>query len=233
MEYKKNRQKVILDSLGKFKNPDWNNLSLPALFSETEEAIEISRLKKLISDEQSKINSKIEGLLKNPHENDPVYKALNLLFKNKSDYNLHADHQETIKVKDAALNRFTLGYPPRKENDTSIGDAVNWEWIIHCASARKKNVIIVTRDSDYGANRKNESFINDWLYEEFKSRVGAKLELVLTQKLSSAFKLIHIPVSDAMEKEEDMMLEEYKDIDLASEDDNVTKKIFSILQTEK
>nr|WP_263858249.1 PIN domain-containing protein [Waterburya agarophytonicola] len=31
MEYKKNRQKVIIESLNRFSNPDWNKLSTPAL----------------------------------------------------------------------------------------------------------------------------------------------------------------------------------------------------------
>ena len=38
MEYKKNRQHVILEILGKFGTPDWGKLSAPALVSETQAA---------------------------------------------------------------------------------------------------------------------------------------------------------------------------------------------------
>src|SRR5580765_7471463 len=40
--------------------------------------------------------------------------------------------------------------PPRKPNDTSMGDAINWEWIVECAKTLNGSVIIVSRDRDYG-----------------------------------------------------------------------------------
>lgn len=59
MEYKKNRQVVILESQGKFKNPDWNNLTVPALLSETDEAKKIIELRKEVTAQQAKISKDI------------------------------------------------------------------------------------------------------------------------------------------------------------------------------
>ena len=54
-----------------------------------------------------------------------------------------------------------LGYPLRKQNDISMGDAVNWEWIIECANSGGKDIIIVTRDSDCGCNHDRKFHLND------------------------------------------------------------------------
>lgn len=231
MEYKKNRQKVILDSLGQFKPPPWNNLSVPALLAESQEFLEIEKLKKSISDQQAKLNLKIEDLLREPHSKDPVFKSLNTLFDGKSAHNLRIDHDKRGSISEKAIKRFMLGYPPRKENDTSIGDAINWEWIVECALESKKSVIIVTRDSDYGATtQKEESFINDWLHKEFKDRVGSEFDVVLTQKLSKALKLIDVSVSEDMISEEENMIKRYEQLDTDAEEDSVTRKIFDIMR---
>gem|GEM_PF-6151979 len=112
MEYKKNRQKVILETLGQFKTPQWHNLSVPALLSESKEATEIEKLKQSISEQQKKINNNIENLLKDPLQYDPVFTSLNTLFSNHSNYNLHKGHSENIQITEKALGRFMHGYPP-------------------------------------------------------------------------------------------------------------------------
>ena len=71
-------------------------------------------------------------------------------------------------------------YPPRKKNDTSTGDALNWEWLIQCGKNLPGKIIIVSRDSDYGATVKNHSFINDHLLQEYKGRVGPRRAIQLT-----------------------------------------------------
>ena len=99
-----------------------------------------------------------------------------------------------------------LGYPPRKKSDNSIGDAVNWEWIIKCAETSKKHIIIVTRDTDFGAIHENESYLNDWLKQEFKQRISQQRKLVLTDKLSRAFQYLEIPVTKEMIEEEEKVI---------------------------
>jgi len=107
-----------------------------------------------------------------------------------------------------------LGYPPRKSTDNSIGDAINWEWIIKIAEITKKHIIIVTRDTDFGAIHENESYLNDWLKQEFRQRISQQRKLILTDKLSKAFKLVEISVTKEMIEEEENVIkvsaEQYK-----------------------
>lgn len=230
MEYKKNRQSVIVESQGRFKNPDWNNLSVPALLSEESEALKLNELRKEVASQQAAIKNKIDMILSSPIENDPVYKSLESLFQNPSDYNLSREHTERQKYRELAIKRFMLGYPPRKKNDTSVGDAINWEWIISCARKSNKNIFIVSRDSDFGVNLKSGSFINDWLSQEFKQRTSDKLEILLTTRLSEAFKKINVDVTKDMVDEETRVLDEYGAAEFEDTDDNVTNKIFDILK---
>ena len=104
-----------------------------------------------------------------------------------------------------------LGYPPRKNEDNSIGDAVNWEWVIYCAQQSTKDIIVVTRDTDFGAKIKGESYLNDWLRQEFKERVSRKRKNFLTERLALAFKAIKIPVSKEMEEAESKLIESQKE----------------------
>lgn len=230
MEYKKNRQIVIVESQGKFKNPDWNNLSVPALLAETEDAKRIEELRKEVTKIQSQIKNEIELILKSPLSHDPVFQELEKLFKFKGCFNLSREHVDRAKIRDLAANRFMLGYPPRKKNDTSIGDAVNWEWIIECSLKSGKDIIVVTRDGDYGINLKTDSYINDWLQQEFKERISGDQEIILTTSLAKAFKSIDIPVTQEMLDEESRIIESYSELRQADSSDKVTEKIFDILK---
>lgn len=82
-----------------------------------------------------------------------------------------------------------MGYPPRKAGETSIGDAINWEWIIDCTTACQKDLILVSRDTDYGTPYGNPPVLNDWLSQEFNERCKGRA-IVLTDRLSYAFKCI-------------------------------------------
>jgi hypothetical protein len=73
---------------------------------------------------------------------------------------------------------------------------------IYCAQKTGKQIILVTRDTDFGAIDPTESYLNDWLNQEFKERVGRRRKIILTDKLSQAFKLLKIPVSTEMIEEE-------------------------------
>jgi hypothetical protein len=217
MEYKKNRQKVILESLKQYSTPDWNKLSTPALVSGLQASKMIEKKQKEINTQHKKVNYKIQKILHNPAQNDPVYKVLQRIFKTKSVYNLNREDEKKNTIRELAQKRFILGYPPRKNTDTSIGDAVNWEWIIQCAIDSGKNIVIVTRDEDYGIIYKDKSYLNDWLLQEFKERVSQKRKIILTSKLSKGLKTISAAVTIAMERAENELIEEQhkKDDDLS------------------
>lgn len=210
MEYKKNRQKVIVESLNKFSKPDWGKLSTPALVADIKPAKAIDNKKKEIDKHYKKVSEKIRKILENPSSNDPVYQSLQRIFKNKTTYNLNRDADIRFKIRNLARKRFVLGYPPRKDSDTSIGDAVNWEWIIHCSAESGKDIVIVTRDSDFGVSYNDQAYLNDWLRQEFKQRVSQRRKILLTNKLSEGLKIVHAAVTSEMVEAEQELLQEMK-----------------------
>lgn len=207
MEYKKNRQRVIVESLNNFTNPDWGKLTVPALLADLQATKMVEKKKELIA-QQKKVNEKIQAVLSDPTHHDPVYQTLQRIFKNESPFNLSRSKKERFSIRNLARKRFTLGYPPRKHTDTSIGDAVNWEWIVQCSADSGKHIVIVTRDTDYGAIYGGKSYLNDWLKQEFSERTSKKRKIILTDKLSAGLKIVHAAVTKEMEEEEEKLLAE-------------------------
>jgi hypothetical protein len=121
---------------------------------------------------------------------------------------LKRPNKTRFTVRNLARKRFVLGYPPRKQGDTSIGDAINWEWVIWCAQSSTENhhVLIVSRDSDYGVTYDNKAVLNDWLRREFKERVSQKRKIELTNRLTDALKLLDERVSPEDESAETRLL---------------------------
>ena len=91
-------------------------------------------------------------------------------------------------IKQKAFRRFIIGRPPRENSDISIGDAVNWEWLVACATAHNAELVVVSRDSDYGITIDGTSLINDHLAQEFSGRVSKRRKVTLFAKLSGAVK---------------------------------------------
>ena len=207
MEYKKNRQRAIVESLNTFKTPDWGMLSVPALVSDLQAAKIIVSKRKEVNTQYQKVSDKIKKILADPIHHDPVYQSLQRIFKNESDYNLDRESDARFSIRNLARKRFTLGYPPRKQNDTSFGDAVNWEWIVKCSKDSGKHVVIVTRDTDFGAIYEKKSYLNDWLRQEFSERVSKRRKVILTDRLSEGLKYLHAPVTEAMVNEETNVIE--------------------------
>jgi PIN domain len=207
VEYKKNRQKVIVESLTQFSTPDWGKLSTPALVAGLQASKMIEKKREEITDQYKTVNEKIQKILTNPSQNDPVFQSLQRLFKSNSPYNLNRESKKRFTIRRLARKRFCLGYPPRKSNDTSIGDAVNWEWIVQCAIDSGKDIVIVTRDNDYGVTYKDQSYLNDWLKQEFQQRVSQRRKILLTHKLSAGLKIVHAAVTEEMEKAEQQLIE--------------------------
>ena len=208
MEYKKNRQSVILESYSNFTTPDWSKLTAPALVSELQAVKMIEKKKKEILAQKNLVSIKIQKILADPTHHDPVYQCLQRLFKSESPYNLVRPMKERFAIRSLARKRFFLGYPPRKKGDTSIGDSVNWEWIVHCAKQSGKHVVIVTRDTDYGITFDGKSYLNDYLRQEFSQRVSQQRKIILTDKLSFGLKTVHAAVTKEMEEEEARVMAE-------------------------
>ncbi len=198
MEFKKNRQGVISAFLKNFRVPDLSPIKPPPFLKNTPQHKALLINQKAFNASCEKIKKRISSVISNPSVNDPVYIALQKIFRHSSPYNLDRSKDVRHEIRELAKKRFLLGYPPRKEGDTSIGDAINWEWIIYCASREKRNVIIVTRDHDYGYQLN----LNDWLKQEFKERVSSKKNVFITNSLSAAFKMISVAVKQSTENNE-------------------------------
>jgi len=208
MEFRKNRQTVILEAFGEVNKLSFNGLNVPTVLFDAKPVEMIKKAQGQISNQQKKIKDRIEKLLQSPGTQDKVFQTLQRVFKTESEFNLNRENRKRFAIRKLALKRFGLGYPPRKKGDNSIGDAINWEWIIDCASRTDKHIIIVTRDSDYGVIHGDKSFLNDWLQIEFRERISQKRKIILTDRLSKAFKLVQIPVSQEMIDEEQKIIKE-------------------------
>jgi PIN domain len=186
MEFLKNRQTVIAKALKLITTATFP--TVPAIAADFPEARACDALDKKAKNAVHTIRQKIKNILQEPQTHDPVYRSVHRFFKSKSPFNLKKKDKRTTGLTRRAFKRFILGSPPRKADDTSIGDAINWEWIIECALNSEGHILIVSRDSDYGAAYESKPILNDWLAHEFKERIGPQRQIELTHRLSAALK---------------------------------------------
>jgi hypothetical protein len=206
MEYKKHRQEMIVDTHNQLKGVATENKSFSPLLLDSQPVATIKRDIANIEAQQKKIKARMDKILLNPSTNDPIYKGLQKLFKADNDLNLNRTKECRDTIRRRAQKRFFLGYPPRKATDNSIGDAVNWEWIVDCAIRRKSDVMIVSRDNDYGISHNKKRYVNDWLKQEFKERVGRKNNVYLTDKLMEALGQLKAKVTEKDKKAENELI---------------------------
>ena len=209
MEFKKNRLRVIAKSLAELKSPNWGGLHLPAYLASSHQASGLYTGRTQINKLIKTLQKRVPRVFKKPTQHDPVYKVAQRLFKANTPYGLSlSKEKEQKKVLRLAWRRFLLGYPPRKATDTSIGDAVNWEWVVDCAKRANADVVIVSRDSDYGVHLEGDHvYINDWLGQEFKERVSKMRNLTLTDRLSEGLQRASIKVTKRESDAEEVFLQ--------------------------
>lgn len=205
MEFKKNRQLAILDGMRELKS--LSKINVPGVLKNDKSATALENDQKKINNHIKKLKDRLNNVLENPVRYDKVYQVLQRIFSKEHDIDLYRKHEKRYEVRELAHKRFILGYPPRKHNDTSIGDAINWEWLIYVAKERNADIWVVSRDSDFGATQDNKGFINDWLKQEFRQRINKKRKIVLCPMLSFALREFEIQVTQEEEKEEERIIE--------------------------
>jgi hypothetical protein len=136
MEFLNNRQGVISSALANLKAPAIPAFT-PAYLADTKTAAGIEKNIKQIRKRTEVMKERFARILKDPSTNDPVFKSFKRVVAN-SAHNLKTAHEEKKKqILDFALLRSQRGFPPRKKQDHSIGDAINWEWLLDCAHTLK------------------------------------------------------------------------------------------------
>jgi hypothetical protein len=205
MEFKKNRQIAILEGMQELKPP--SKICVPGVLKEDKSAKAIEGDIDNINQRIKVLKARLDKVFENPTRFDKVYQVLQRLFAKRQAIDLYRKNKKRYDIRELAQKRYLLGYPPRKKNDTSIGDAINWEWIVDVAKEHNSDIWIVSRDGDYGATQNNKGFINDWLKQEFRERVNKKKHIILTHRLSSALKEFEIPITDEEVQEENRVIE--------------------------
>jgi len=203
-EFKTNRQAAIYEGMQELKPPQ--QIPRPGIFSDAAAAKMMAKHVKAAETRVKKLRERMVRALRDPAAHDPVYQACQRLFHKTNDLTLARENPLKRIIRRRAFRRFLHGCPPRKRNDTSIGDAFNWEWMVHCAIQKTAGLVIVTRDSDYGLTIEKESYINDALRQEFSERVSQKRKLRLYSRLSDALKFFDVKVTKQEEASEAELL---------------------------
>lgn len=117
------------------------------------------------------------------------------------------------QIRRKAFRRFIHGCPPRKSDDLSLGDAFDWEWMIYCAKENRAELVVVSRDQDYGIELDKRVYVNDHLKQEFSERVSKKRKFLLYTKLSDALKHFAVKITPEEEAVETEIM--HFDLDIA------------------
>lgn len=208
-EFKKNRQTAIMEGMQELKAPAYT--ARPGIFSDAKAARVLNSSIKEAEKRVKDLKVRLARALENPARHDPVYQACQRIFHRQSQLVLTRDDKVRHLIRRKAFRRFLHGCPPRKKNDTSLGDPFNWEWMIYCANKHNAELVIVSRDSDYGLLFENRAYINDHLKQEFGERVSNKRELLLYTRLSEALKHFAVPVTPQEEAAEIDLVTKPKD----------------------
>ena len=192
-EFKTNRQKVLQESWANLKAPD--GLGLPNIVADAKTTKILSKDMKDAKKRVESLRKKLVRVIAKPTLHDPVYKICQRIFHRKDDITLTRSNDLRHVIRRKAFRRFLHGCPPRKRQDVSIGDAFNWEWMVHCATERNAELVIVTRDSDFGITIGDESYINDHLKQEFQERVSKKRKIRLCCRLTDALKHFNVKIT--------------------------------------
>ncbi len=191
-EFKRNRQNVLMDSWENLKPP--NDLGFPNIVAEAKASKMLAQHMKEAKARVARVRRLIVKAMTTPRQ-DPVYQACDRMFHRKDDLVLSRENSQRKLIRNKALRRFLQGYPPRKKNDTSMGDAFNWEWMIYCATERKAELVIISRDADYGVKIDKKCHLNDHLRQEFKERVSSRRKVVLFDRMTEGLKYLKVNVS--------------------------------------
>lgn len=228
-EFKKNRQAAILEGMQELKAP--SQIPRPGILSDAKAANVMSESIKEAERRVRSLKTRLARVIANPAVHDPVYKACQRIFHKDDAITLSRENKSRREVRRRALRRFLHGCPPRKKTDTSLGDAFNWEWMIQCATDQNADVMIVSRDADYGITFEDKSYINDHLKQEFSERVSRKAKVTLFSRLSEALRQFEVELPKlVVAAEEEVAAEAKKSAVISDERAKAIEKALAEIQ---
>jgi len=211
-EFKKNRQHVILNSVKLLGDHVPRKVPSVGVLAQAKQFEMLGKDIKKASERIRELQQRLIAMIEEPTKKDEVFKAVSRVFHRANDDLIltreEKDNEKRKSVRERAERRFMHGCPPRKADDTSYGDALNWEWMIDCCQAHAAELVIVSRDADYGVTYSGKSYINDHLWHEFSARVSHKRDLLLYTRLSDALKHFNVMVTPAQVKAEKQLIED-------------------------
>jgi hypothetical protein len=209
-EYKKNRQAVIIASIDLLQAHRLKKVPSVGVLAQAKQFKMLGQDIDKANGRIKKLQDRLIAMLAEPSKKDKVYQAVHRVFHRTDDLVLTRKDKDSDKrksIRERAERRFMHGCPPRKKDDTSYGDAVNWEWMIDCAISKDAELVIVSRDADYGSTYDKKSYINDHLRQEFSNRVSQKRKLLLYTRLSDALKQFKVTVTAEQVKAETELID--------------------------
>lgn len=199
MELRKNRQRFLGD-FWKLLQGRQNPTYVPAFLAASEAAKELLDSENRTRQAMRSLQKEIEELLRRP-ASDPILAILDSITETcVRDTPEDADTQR--RVWEAAHRRFHSGAPPRKPDDVSLGDALNWEWILELSRGRDEDLMVVSRDGDYGTWIDPEGYVNEVLASEY-ARTNPGRIVRYTWHVAKALKALELEV-----RNEDVKAEE-------------------------
>ena len=111
MEFKKNRQKIILAVHAALRAPDFTTMQLPPVLAQSKASRALERHKKGVRSQAERLKKRLQDVFERPSSYDPVYRTVQRLLKHKGPYNLSRDKEVRFEIRELVQKRFTLGYP--------------------------------------------------------------------------------------------------------------------------
>lgn len=163
-EFWRNREGTIADAIKQFEKTKAEK-TLPNLVR-THEAVEnLSRIVSEVNTVKNKILEDIKGNIENnSFKADEVIKSL---------FDIAKPKPINPELLQKARLRLDLGNPPGKKG--SLGDAINWEYLIETID-EGNDLIIISADGDYESELRKEK-LREFLEREWKKLKKSNIEL--------------------------------------------------------
>ena len=214
-EFLTQRQVVLLRTVDQLNKVVGEKPVVPAILMGTPEAERLAANHAQRRQDLKKLAAHLKTLIADPREGDEVFFAVGDLTDDEKELCLGPENDEWELMVQLARSRRERGVPPGKADAHTIGDALNWEWLVHCAELRREDVTVVSRDSDYGFKLDGSWVVRERLSMEFNGLVDHQCSLSLTDKLSTALETLNVRVSESERDAEEKLIEQreaYQDI---------------------